>query len=61
MHLIDKENEVPRPADFRQNVPDALFKLAAVFCPGQNACHIEPVEPLSQKPLRRLTGGEPLG
>ena len=60
MHLVDKENEVPRPADLRQNVPDALFKLAAVFCPGQDTCHIEPVEPLSQKPLRRLSARQPL-
>ena len=61
MHLIDKENEVPRPADLRQNVPDALFKLAAIFRACQDACHIEPVELLPQQSLRRLTGGEPLG
>ena len=60
MHLVDKEDHISRSADLRQNVPDALFKLAAVFCPGQNACHIEPVEPLSQKPLRRLSARQPL-
>ena len=60
MHLIDKENEVPRPADLRQNVPDALFKLTAIFRACQDARHIEPVKPFPKKPLRRLSARQPL-
>ena len=61
MHLIDKENEVPRPADLRQNVPDALFKLTAIFRACQDARHIEPVKPFPKKPLRRLSARQSLG
>ena len=60
MHLVDKEDHISRPADLRQNVPDALFKLTTIFRACQDACHIEPVEPLSQKPLRRLSARQPL-
>ena len=60
VHLVDKENHVPRPADLRENVTDALFKLAAVFGPRQNTCQIEPIELLSHQSLRRLSARQPL-
>ena len=60
MHLVDKENHVPRPANLREDVTDALFKLAAVFGPRQNTCQIEPIELLSHQSLRRLSARQPL-
>ena len=61
VHLVDKEDDVAAAADLLQDVAHALFKFAAVFCPGEQVRHVEAVELFAAQRLRHVAAGQPLG
>ena len=61
MHLIDKKDDIPRPLDLRQHIPQTLFKFAPVFCPRDHPGHIDADEPFPPQRLRHMAQGHPLG
>ena len=61
MEFINKENHVAHPAHFGNQIPDALFKLAPIFGPGDDAGHVQRHEPLAPQNLRHLSQGQTLG
>ena len=61
MHLVDEEDDVAAAADLLQNIAHALFKFAAVFCPGEQVRHVEAVELFAAQRLRHVAAGQPLG
>ena len=61
MEFINKENHVAYPAHFGNQIPNALFKLAPVLGPGDDAGHIQGHKPFTPQNLRHLSQGQPLG
>ena len=61
MHLVDEQNDVLQPPHLRQNVADTLLKFAPVFGSGDDAGHVQGVEPLAPQSLRHPACGDILG
>ena len=61
MHLIDKKDDIPRPLDLRQHIPQTLFEFAPVFRPRDHPGHVDADEPFPPQWLRHMAQGHPLG
>ena len=58
VHFVDKQDHIFCPLHLREDVAHTLLKFAAVFCPRDDACHIQREKPLSEELLRHLPGGD---